>query len=92
MDAHGNITHLLTLEELHRHIEVVVTGLVEITWSEQALPHEGPLLPLAYLASTALTRPTPQLVNLAQSNPPRNGASWEWITHLGRGGARTAPR
>jgi transglutaminase-like putative cysteine protease len=85
VDAHGNITHLLTMEELHRHIEVVVTGLVEITWSEQALPHEGPLLPLAYLATTALTRPTPQLLSLAESNRSRNGATWEWITHLGRG-------
>ncbi|MEJ0007043.1 MAG: transglutaminase domain-containing protein [Steroidobacteraceae bacterium] len=64
---------------------MVVTGLVEITWSEQALPHEGPLLPLAYLSSTALTRPTPPLVNLAEANPARNGATWEWITHLGRG-------
>jgi transglutaminase-like putative cysteine protease len=84
LDAHGNITHLLTLEELHRFIEVIVTGVVEIGWSEQALPHEGPLRPLAYLASTALTRPTPELLNLAAANQPQNGATWEWITHLGR--------
>ena len=84
LDAHGNITHLLTLEDPHRFIEVVVTGLVEIGWSEQALPHEGPLSPLAYLATTALARPTPELVDLAKSHRPQNGANWEWITRLGR--------
>jgi transglutaminase-like putative cysteine protease len=84
VDAHGNVTHLLTLEESHRYIEVVVTGLVEITWSEHPLPHEGPLSPLAYLASTALTRVTPDLANLASASQPQNGATWEWITRLGR--------
>jgi transglutaminase-like putative cysteine protease len=83
-DAHGNITHLLTLEEPHRFIEVAVTGLVEIGWREQALPHEGPLAPLAYLATTALTRPTPELLDLGLSHRPQNGANWEWITRLGR--------
>jgi transglutaminase-like putative cysteine protease len=84
LDAHGNITHLVTLEEPHRFIEVVVTGLVEIGWRDQALPHEGPVSPLAYLATTALTRPTPELVDLGQSHRPQNGANWEWITRLGR--------
>jgi transglutaminase-like putative cysteine protease len=84
LDAHGNITHLVTLEEPHRFIEVVVTGLVEIGWRDQALPHEGPVAPLAYLASTALTRATPELVELGQSHRPQNGANWEWITRLGR--------
>lgn len=83
-DAHGNVTHLLTLEEPHRFIEVVVTGVVDIGWTEQALPHEGPLSPLAYLATTALTRPTPELTELGQSHRPQNGANWEWITRLGR--------
>ena len=84
VDAHGNITHLLTLEESHRHIEVVVTGLVEIRWSERALPHEGPLSPLAYLAHTEATRPTPDLLNLADASRPQHGATWEWITGVGR--------
>jgi transglutaminase-like putative cysteine protease len=84
VDAHGNITHLLTLEEPHRHIEVVVTGLVEVNWTEQPLPHEGPLSPIAYLASTALTRATPALAELAADNRPQHGATWEWITRLGR--------
>ncbi len=84
VDAHGNLTHLLTLEEMHRSIEVVVTGLVEITSAEQPLPHEGPLSPLAYLATTTLTQPTAALTDLAESNRPQGGATWEWITHIGR--------
>jgi transglutaminase-like putative cysteine protease len=85
VDAHGNITHLLTLEEPHRYVEVMVTGLVETTWLEQAMPHEGPLSPLTYLAPTQLTRPDADLTQLAERNRPQNGASWDWITHLGRG-------
>ena len=84
VDAHGNLTHLLTLEGAHRHIEVVVTGLVDISWSERALPHEGPLSPLAYLALTTATPLSPDLVDLAGASRPQNGASWEWITRLGR--------
>lgn len=84
VDAHGNITHLLTLEEAHRHVEVIVTGVVEIDWSEQPLAHDGPLQPLAYLAQTALTPLTPQLTELARDSRPQNGATWEWITRLGR--------
>ena len=85
VDAHGNVTHLLTLEEAHRYVEVVVTGLVETTWLEQAMPHEGPLSPLVYLAPTSLTRPDADLWHLADASRPQNGASWEWITRLGRG-------
>ncbi len=84
LDAHGNITHLLTLEEPHRLVEVTVTGLVETTWLEQAMPHEGPLSPLTYLAPTSLTWPDAELSHLAETNRPQNGANWEWMTHLGR--------
>jgi transglutaminase-like putative cysteine protease len=84
VDAHGNIAHLLTLEEPHRHVEVSVTGVVETTWSEQAVPHEGPLSPLVYLAPTTLTQPDAELTSLADANRPQNGANWEWIAYLGR--------
>ena len=84
LDAHGNITHLLTLEESHKYVEVVVTGLVETTWSERVMPHEGLLSPLTYLAFTPLTRPDEPLWQLAQANRPQNGAGWEWMTQLGR--------
>ncbi|HTV78017.1 MAG TPA: transglutaminase family protein [Steroidobacteraceae bacterium] len=84
LDAHGNITHLLTLEEAHRQVDVLVTGVVETTWSEQALKHEGPLSPLTYLAATPLTRADAELTGLAETHRPRAGATWEWITYLGR--------
>jgi transglutaminase-like putative cysteine protease len=55
VDAHGNLTHLLTLEEPHRQIEIVVSGSVEVMNATEMLPQEGPLSPLAYLAPTPLT-------------------------------------
>jgi len=55
VDAHGNVTHLLTVEDPHREIEIVVTGDVEVAGEGELLPHEGPLSPLAYLFATPLT-------------------------------------
>jgi transglutaminase-like putative cysteine protease len=55
VDAHGNLTHLLTVEDPHREIEIVVSGAVEVATQGALLPHEGQLSPLAYLASTPLT-------------------------------------
>lgn len=54
VDAHGNVTHLLTLEDPHRQLAIVVDGEVEII-DEPELPNEGALQPLAYLAPTRLT-------------------------------------
>lgn len=57
IDAYGNVVHLLTLDEPHREIKIVVSGVVE-THDEEgaALPDDGKLSPLAYLAETQLTR------------------------------------
>lgn len=55
VDAHGNVTHLLTVEDPHKEIEIVVQGSVEVAPEGVLLPHEGRLSPLAYLASTPLT-------------------------------------
>lgn len=55
VDAHGNITHLLTVEDPHREIEIVVSGAVEVAGEGELLAHEGRLSPLAYLATTPLT-------------------------------------
>jgi len=35
VDAHGNITHLLTIEEPHREIQIVVRGVVETVDTEE---------------------------------------------------------
>jgi transglutaminase-like putative cysteine protease len=60
VDAHGNITHLLTIEEPHREIQIVVRGVVE-TADTEGRQDDGPLSPLAYLAPTQLTAPDDEL-------------------------------
>lgn len=68
VDAHGNITHLLTLEEPHREISIVVTGVVEITRTRDVLREQGMLSPLAYLAPTPLTTASERIVALARDH------------------------
>jgi transglutaminase-like putative cysteine protease len=60
IDAYGNISHLLTIEEPHREIHIVVYGILE-TVDAEARQDDGPLSPLAYLATTALTAPNEEL-------------------------------
>jgi transglutaminase-like putative cysteine protease len=67
LDAHGNIVHLLILNEAHREIRILVTGVVETAAAPHAaLPNEGRLSPLAYLADTSLTRADEQLAAFAR--------------------------
>jgi transglutaminase-like putative cysteine protease len=67
VDAYGNIVHLLTLDEPHREIRIVVTGVVETDDVEAAvLPDEGQLSPLAFLAETQLTRPDEAIAQFAR--------------------------
>src|SRR5271169_5588407 len=60
IDAYGNISHLLTIEEPHREIQIVVHGVVE-TADIEGRQDDGPLSPLAFLAPTALTTPNDDL-------------------------------
>jgi len=56
-DAYGNITHLLTYEESHSEVSIIVQGIVDTSADAPALlADEGPLAPLAYLTPTPLTR------------------------------------
>jgi transglutaminase-like putative cysteine protease len=66
VDAHGNISHLLTLEEPHREIRIIVHGVVE-TADTEARQDDGPLSPLAYLAPTPLTLPDEDLKAFAHA-------------------------
>jgi transglutaminase-like putative cysteine protease len=66
IDAHGNITHLLTIEEAHREISILVRGVVE-TADTDARQDDGPLSPLAYLAPTQLTWPNEDLKAFASA-------------------------
>jgi transglutaminase-like putative cysteine protease len=65
VDAYGNITHLLTIEEPHREIQIVVQGVVE-TADGMGRQEDGPLSPLAYLAPTKLTLPSDDIKSFAQ--------------------------
>src|SRR5580698_3359728 len=67
VDAHGNVTHLLTLEEPHREIELEVRGVVEMAGDLEFVRFDGVLSPLAYLAATPLTLASPDMVALARS-------------------------
>jgi len=60
VDAYGNISHLLTIEEPLREIQILVRGVVEIVDTEGP-QDDGPLSPLAYLAPTQLTAPNDEL-------------------------------
>jgi transglutaminase-like putative cysteine protease len=66
IDAHGNISHLLTIEEPHHEIRIVVHGVVE-TADAESRQEDGPLSPLAYLAPTQLTLANDELRAFAQS-------------------------
>jgi transglutaminase-like putative cysteine protease len=66
VDAHGNVTHLLTIEQPHRGIEIDVRGVVEMTGDEDFVRFDGSLSPLAYLAPTPLTAASPEMAALAR--------------------------
>ena len=67
VDPFGNFMHVVTMEEPHRMMEVVVDGIVEVdAQAAQLPPGPGGLSPLAYLAPTPLTRPDPVLRELAE--------------------------
>jgi transglutaminase-like putative cysteine protease len=75
VDAYGNISHLLTIEEPHREITIMVHGVVE-TADAEGRQDDGPLSPLAYLAPTKLTTPNEDLRAFARQaldklNEPR---------------------
>lgn len=68
LDAHGNVTHLLTFEEPHRELLIVVSGVVEIANSDELVRDDGMLSPLAYLATTSLTTPNEEMAALARQH------------------------
>jgi transglutaminase-like putative cysteine protease len=75
VDAYGNISHLLTIEEPHREIHIVVNGVVETADTDGRLD-DGPLSPLAFLSPTVLTMPNEDLKAFAhqalqKSSDPR---------------------
>jgi transglutaminase-like putative cysteine protease len=84
-DAHGNITHLLTLEEPHREMQIEVRGVVEMIGDEEFVGFDGTLSPLAYLAPTPLTQPSPEMVALARTHISAAGSLRERLYRLAGG-------
>ena len=76
IDAHGNIQHLLTIEQPHREIQIVVRGVVE-TADTEGRQDDGPLSPLAYLSPTALTQPSEEIKQFARKAVEYAKDSWE---------------
>ena len=85
VDAYGNITHLLTLEEPHREIAIVVSGIVEITRAREILREQGTLSPLVYLAPTALTAASERILALAHAHLLSQAPSRRRLYELARG-------
>jgi len=65
VDAFGNIAHLLTVDEPHQEIRLIVGGLVDVLDEGPLIVERGPIAPLAYLAPTPLTQGDAQLTALA---------------------------
>jgi transglutaminase-like putative cysteine protease len=79
VDAHGNVMHLLTLDEPHEEIHITVSGTVETEEVPESAPsNRGRLSPLIYLPETPLTRTDEALADFAAThgvvNPGRDEA------------------
>jgi transglutaminase-like putative cysteine protease len=74
-DAYGNLSHMLTLNEPHNAVRIVVEGTVSTKLLRGGrLDSEDTLSPLVFTASTRLTEPTPLLVDIAARCLPAPGA------------------
>jgi transglutaminase-like putative cysteine protease len=70
VDAFGNISHLVTVDEAIIEIRLLAEGQVDTSDTEGALPtEEGGLSPLAFLAETPLTEPDEAIRGLASRWP-----------------------
>jgi transglutaminase-like putative cysteine protease len=68
VDAHGNITQLLTVEAPHSEIRIVVSGSVDLLDEGPMIFDRGPISPLAYSAATALTGADARIRELAAAH------------------------
>ena len=75
LDAHGNIAQLLTIDEPHQEIRVVVGGLIEVLDEGPLIIERGPIAPLAYLMATPLTLANAELSALAARSLPGAAAT-----------------
>ena len=75
VDAHGNVAHLLTVDEPHREICITVDGTVDVLDGGPLIFDRGPIAPLAYLAATTLTTADAAIGALAATSLPAGAAN-----------------
>jgi transglutaminase-like putative cysteine protease len=76
VDPFGNLTQVVTTEDGHRSLRIIVSGMVEVEPDgNPILPGAAELSPLAYLAPTPLTRPDAGLRELAERHLGRHPAA-----------------
>jgi transglutaminase-like putative cysteine protease len=79
VDTYGNVTHVVTMEAPHRELRIVVEGVAEIAPDDARgrvmQPLGGELSRLAFLASTALTRPNAAVREIARRHLGAHPAS-----------------
>ena len=90
VDPFGNHTQVVTTEEPHCSLRILVSGMVEVDVEDSPIPPgTDELSPLAYLAPTPLTRPDAALRELAERHLGRHPASRQSLMSL-VGGIRAA--
>lgn len=66
IDAYGNITHMLTLNQRISEVRVVAQGVVEIMPLDRGrLSDRSALSPLVFTVPTRLTQPSPAIIEMA---------------------------
>jgi transglutaminase-like putative cysteine protease len=90
LDAHGNVSHLLTLEEPHSEIAIVAQGIVDTgDAGAPLLTDDGVLSPLAYLSPTPLTQPNARIREFAAEHLSGGGTLRGRLERLGEAIAGT---
>lgn len=66
-DAYGNLSHMLTLNEPHDAVRIVVEGMISTSMlaNGRLMTSEDSLSPLVFTASTRVTEPTPLIADFA---------------------------
>ena len=91
VDAFGNLTQLLTVEEPHEEIRIGVEGVVEM--SEAPGPDRGEALsPFIFLRETALTATDPSLRRFSEEDRDRTASDPVAALHSLAGRIRAAVR
>lgn len=83
MDAYGNQSHMLTLDQAHGALSIVAQGVVETSapWQGRIAANDS-LSPLIYTVPTRLTAPTPGILELAAACLPEGRARTRHLMKL----------